>query len=77
MDRGADGSHHPRHEEAVSDQLSLFPADSPSAVGRDAGADRRALGERHERLAPLARVLPDTLRMVTISWSVPGWRGLV
>jgi uncharacterized protein YecE (DUF72 family) len=61
----------------VTDQLSLFPTDSASAVARDASADRAALEARHERLAAVAAAVPPIIRMGTSSWSFPGWRGIV
>jgi uncharacterized protein YecE (DUF72 family) len=77
LERDADGEDDQADETVVTDQLSLFPAESAAQVGEAAAADRATLDARFERLAPVAARLPSTLRMGTSSWSFPGWRGIV
>lgn len=43
----------------------------------ESGADNRDTLPTPERLAQLARAVPDQVRFGTSSWTYPGWRGMV
>lgn len=62
-----------RHEEKMSDQLTLFDRDPAREPDSAAAQLRRS----HEAASRLASRLPAGVFFGTSSWSFPGWKGLV